>query len=192
MKTKHQKEKFKEIRSKKIGRMAILTDVEKQYLRGTKKLLNTKNTSKLFRKLDDRLHALFDDLQIIRDSNILKAWRASRGWEFHKEDFSLLDEIFSNPPQPIYPYSIKRVKKKKQDCFWVDFSSYLQNKPRITPRIFDKDFLLRDKSITNNIKQKWGYKLLDFYDQEKIPTTEKDAATLTDIGNSKQKYVYPK
>ena len=152
------------IRSKNSGRKAILTNMDRIYLKGQKDL-TVKNRSKLFRKLDDRFTELFKDLAIIKRSAILDVWKSSRsGRLFHHQELILLQQVFESA-RPVHLGIIRHWTKKKTrwtnvtltgempgkksrhrdtiHYFWLDNSPHLQIRPRIDKDSLEPRYILR-------------------------------------------------
>jgi len=112
-------------RSQNSARKAILTNIEREYLK-MKKPLNPKIKSKLIHKLDERFIELFKDLEIIRRSPILNVWKRTRMEPFGiftGADINLLQQIFSKM-QPVHLGIIRRIKKGKKYLYWLDESPH--------------------------------------------------------------------
>jgi len=164
---------FMENRSQKLPRRAILTEVERSYLRG-KKAVKSKNKSKLLRKLNERFEALFKDLTVIQKSQLLDTWK-SLGFKKWYYDLDLFSKIF-NGAKPVHLSVIRHIKKGKKHLYWLDHSPHNQENPRIDEKSLKPEFVLRKLGTVS--KETWGKKLVSLYLADKIPTNEKEAAEI--------------
>ena len=165
-------------RSKNSARKAILTNIERAYLTG-KKTLSIKSKSKLLHKLDGRFLELFKDLEIIKRSKVLDAWKASRyGKLITPVELDLLRQIFESA-KPVHLSIIRHFKEQKKSYFWLDHSPHMQLIPRIDEKSLKPTYVLR--KISYNLKESFGSVLLDAYSRGKIPTEKEKAITLEEL-----------
>ena len=187
-------------RSRDSARKAILTNIEREYVRG-KKPLNTKNKSKLFRKLDKRFEALFEDLEIIKKSKVLDIWKSTRNTrKFYVQQYELLRQIFVQV-KTIYLRKIRhvgykkiRIKKNKAlldetpqyymktdkyPKFWLDITPEHSDILRTDERILELENVLR--GLGSKLRKECGEELLKAYTAGKIPTSREKACTLKEM-----------
>ena len=188
------------VRSRNSGRKAILTKMDRIYLRG-KKDLTVKNRSKLFRKLDERFTELFIDLGIIKRSAILDVWKSSRyGRSFHPQELILLRQVFESA-KPVHLGVIRHWTKKKSrwvsttltgempgkkrripqitHYFWLDNSPHLQIRPKIDKNSLEPRYILR--KLNYQTKQEFGKTLVSAYLKGQIPTKKNRACPIHEM-----------
>ena len=157
-------------RSQNSARKAILTNIEREYLK-MKKPLNPKIKSKLIHKLDERFIELFKDLEIIRRSPILSVWKRTRiepFGTFTGADINLLQQIFSRM-QPIHLGIIRRIKKGKKYLYWLDERPHYVGTIRNDSRSLNPEFVLR--RLGTNVKEEYGNILTKAYLKGKLTKT---------------------
>jgi len=149
-------------RSQNSARKAILTNIERDYLK-MKKPINPKIKSKLIHKLDERFVELFKDLEIIKRSSILNVWKFTRMepyGTFTGADINLLNQIFSIM-KPVHLGIIRRVKKGKKYLYWLDQAPHYIGSIRNDNRSLKPEFVLR--GLGTNIKEECGDTLVKAY-----------------------------
>lgn len=175
---------LRDIKREGFTREGLLTERERWHLNNS--AIDRRILSKLHKKLDKRINAFIDDLNIIFSSNHLKPWVA-----LHKEN---IDEIklklyeFKIPnSQPIYRYPIrfytKNIGKGKVTVYYLD-----KKHPYTVPtkRLFEPSFALRKikdrlepSFALRKIKDKRMHEiLLQAYDREKLPESKEKALNL--------------
>ena len=188
------------IRSKNSGRKAILTNMDRIYLKGQKDL-TVKNRSKLFRKLDERFTELFKDLGIIKRSAILDVWKSTRyGRSFHPQELVLLRQIFESA-RPVHLGVIRHLTKKKTrwtsatltgempgkksrhrdtiHYFWLDNNPHLQTRPRIDKDSLEPRYVLR--KLKSQEKERFGKDLITKYLKGQIPIDKEKACIISEM-----------
>jgi len=154
-------------RSQNSARKAILTNIEREYLR-MKKPITPKIKSKLIHKLDERFVELFKDLEIIRRSSILNVWKYTRMepyGTFTGADINLLQQIFSKM-RPVHLGIIRRVKKGKKYLYWLDERPHFEGSIRNDSRSLKPEFVLR--GLGTNVKEEHGDTLVKAYRNGKL------------------------
>ena len=190
----------KVIRSRDSGRKAILNNIERKYVRGQKSL-GLKNKSKLFRKLDERFKALFDDLEDIKRSKVLDVWKSTRNLRlFRMDQYALLRQIFVQA-KPLYLRRVRHegYRKRKRTVnralqdeipryetiidkfpkFWLDTSPENEVNPRTDEKALEPKFVLR--GLRSKLKKECGQALIKAYLAGEIPTTKEKACTLDEM-----------
>jgi len=196
--------------SRKSVRKAILTNTERKYLRG-QMILNVKNRSKLFRKLDERFTELFKDLAIIKRSAILDVWKSTRyERSFHPQELVLLRQIFESA-RPVHLGVIRHWTKKKTrwvsttltgempgkkrkhrdtiHYFWLDNSPHLQIKPKINKNSLEPRYILR--KLNYRIKLGFGERLIQKYLQSKVPINKEKSCTISEMNEKINEEIIP-
>jgi len=168
-------------RRKRTERKAILTETEQKNIKSGK--MNSKVKSKLYSKLDQRLSALIDDLDLIAKSETLRTWRQLKKYQFNSE-FSKLAKIFEDLAGSEFTkiyldriHSYKNSKGKK--IYWLEKSSsdrildklWKKKKPYYSERIFHPENILRglkESKITKEL-------LIQAYYLRLIPLRKEEA-----------------
>ena len=162
-------------------RVALLTDREKKHLR--KETISKKLLWKLTKKLDKRVVALIEDLNIIMGSDHLKLWRLFQGTNLTKV-LRMVMELKSPQFVPIYPYKIKVRYHKGEPLYWLDMehlSKYRTIKLLNPERALEKAFVISEEKkailctamVETFIDEKRGIPIL--------PTRPEDALTVEEV-----------
>ena len=173
--------KGKKLRRKNTERKAILTEAERRNLKSG--YMSSVSKSKLYNKLDPRISALVDDLNLIAKSEILETWRQLKKYEYNSE-FSKLATIFEELSgsefKKIYLDRIRTTKNTKgKKTYWLEISPsdhildklWKKKKPYYSERIFHPENVLRGLKETPMTKEL----LMEAYYLRLIPLHKKDS-----------------
>ena len=162
-------------------RKAILTKAERENIMSGK--MSSALKSKLYNKLDPRISALVDDLNIIVNSEIMETWRQVKKYQYGSE-FAELAKIFEDLAgaefKKIYLDHIRCDKNSKgKKVFWLEQRSSerildkfeKKKKPYYSDRIFHPSYILRGLKETKDTKNL----LIQAYVLKLIPTQKQKA-----------------
>jgi hypothetical protein len=169
--------------ARKTKRLALFSENEKKYLKG-KTTFDTVRKSQFHHNLDQRFDALLDDLELLRRSKNLKAWRSLRTGRYspYFTDPNHFQSLFSDFDYG-YPEALRRVSKgkgkHKKSLFWLDRSPVSD---KIDERIFDSNYLFRHvkKWLTDIDKELF---LKAYRNQDILPINKDKAISIEEIKN---------
>jgi len=168
-------------RTKRTERKALLSEADRRNIKSGK--MSSTSKSRLYNKLDERLPALMDDLNLIAKSKTLETWRILKKYEY-KSEFSKLAKIFEDISgtefKKIYLERICSSKNSKgKKVFWLEKFSperildrlWKKKKPYYSEKIFQPKNILKGSRESRKTKEL----LMEAYFLQLIPFEKQKA-----------------